>query len=804
MGKLRAALSVLGLLCAVVFGQQPSPTPPGVTPGGQVVPATPQPAPAQQPPAAQAPGATQAPAGQQAPANPQVPANQQTPAGQQVPAAQTPSVQVQQVPTTTPAQLPTTSPGSTATGTLNLQNASLVEVIDLLARQLKLNYILDPRVKGAVTINTYGETKSLDNRALLDLILRINGAAMVQVGEIYRIVPLTEVKSLPLTPQVNARDIPEDDRSMLNLIFLKYATVQDLVQLVTPFLGEGAMTVAYPPANLLLVQDSRRNMKRLMELISVFDSNEFASQRVRLFEVREGRPSDIAKELENVLKAISLNEKSTPIKFLPIDRINTIVAIAPNPGAFDEVERWISKLDTPVQITAGSIDNYVYRVKYGRSETLAAAIMQLYGGWGGFGMGMGGFGMGGFGMGGMGGGMYGMSGMGMYPGMGGMGGGYGVGGMGGGMYGMQNYGAAGFPGAGLPYPGGVMQMPPPGTATTTTTTGTGAVAGPGTGTLDQTGSYLSGGGYSTGMRIPRIVPNPLDNTLLIQATPQEYAGIMKLLRDLDVPPRQVLIEAKIYEVDLSGAFASGVAAVLRDRNSSPAEGTGLDTRKLTGGIISGSLSLSAGALVGRSRELAAFLAANESSTRAKVISAPSIIATDSIPASISVGTEVPTLTATAATGVQQGGTSLFANNVQNRSTGVTLNIMARVNPSGIVTLIINQEVTAPQPTETSNIDSPSFSKRSVQTQVTLQDGDTIAIGGIISETSTNTSAGVPLLHRIPVLGGAFGSRTYNKQRTELIVLMTPRVIYDTNEITEASDELKSRVRKLRGLMKNEN
>ena len=685
--------------------------------------------------------------------------------------------------TQTPGPAPSAAPAASATlppspggGPISLQNASLVEVIDNLARILKINYILDKRVVGSVTISTYGETKNVDTRNLLDLILRINGFAMIQVGEIYRIVPLTEVNRLPLKPEVNPKSIPEDDRTMLNLVFLKYATVADLATLISNFQGEGATTVTYPPANLLLIQDSRRNMKRLMDLIALFDSNEFASQRVRLFEVKEGKPSDIAKELESILKSISLNEKTAPIKFLPIDRINTIIAVAPNPGAFDEVEKWIKKLDVPIQITAGSIDNYVYRVKYGRAETMAGAIMQLYGGssyGGGYG-GYGGYGGGGFPGAGMPGGAYGSSGSGPMP--------TGPGGAAynpSGQYGGQPGG--GYPGA-YPAPG-VMSSGPAGGA---------GLMGAG---MDQTGAYLSGGAGGAQGRIPRIVPNPMDNSLLIQGTPQEYAGILKLLKELDIPPRQVLIEAKIYEVDLSGAWQAGVSATFQRLNSK--DGLGLDTRKLVGRSVQSALTLTAGALVGQSRELLAFLSANEATTRAKVISAPSIIATDSIQASINVGTEVPTLTAQAVTGVQSGGTSVFANNITNRNSGVTLSVLARVNPSGVVTLVINQEVSAPEPPTTgSAIQSPSFSKRSVQTQVTLQDGDTIAIGGIIDEKSSESSSGIPLLHRLPYIGAAFGSKSFSKTRTELIIFMTPRVIYDTNDLADASDELKTQLKRV--------
>ena len=753
------------LLAATLSGQLRPALPPGFSPGAPLPPSSQAP-----PPQAQQPAPTQG-----------------TPAGQ-TPAAATPAAPAPQGPPTT-------------YGGLSLNNASLTEVIDLMAHQLHLNYILDPRVKGGVILNTYGETKNIDTRSLLEAILRINGFGMVQQGDLYRIVPLSEISHLPLAPQsiTNPGEIPEDDRTMLNLVFLKYVGVEELAKVLEPFIGENARMFTYMPANLLLMLDSRRNMRRTMELVSLFDSDTLANKRVRLFEVKNGRPSDMTKELESIVKAISLTEKNAPIKFLAVDRINTIIAVAPNPGVFDEVEKWIKKLDVEPKIAAGAATNYVYRVKYQQAQILGAVISQLYGGYGG-GFGFGGFGGGGFGGGGFGGG---------YPGgAGGFGGGFGGGGMGypgggyggaGGGYGGGGYGSAGpapynsvgavvSPGGGIQTVGAAQQQPGAGGVNT------GPMGMPG----DLTGQYMgaAGGGYGANQAgIPRIIPNPMDNTLLIQATPQQYEGIIKLLRELDVPPRQVLIEAKIYEVDLTGAFSSGVAATLEKR-------TGAE-RQFLAALQGATTNLTAGMLVGHSRELLGAVSLQESHNKAKVISAPSVIATDSISASINVGEEVPTLTAQAVTGAQQNGSSLFANTVSSRSTGVTLTILARVNPTGIVTMVINQEVSAPQPPPAGGIQSPSFSKRTIQTQVTVQDGDTIAIGGIIDEHSGMSTVGIPLLNRIPLLGSLFGSRSYSKDRTELIVFLTPRVIYDTNQLTEASDELKGQVKGLSKIMKNE-
>lgn len=719
------------------------------------------------------------------PQEPQAPRfNPTTQQPAQQPGAQQPGVPGQP-PAATPPAVPQGPP--TIFGGLSLSNASLVEVIDMLARQLKINYILDPRVKGSIILNTYGETKDIDMRSLLELILRVNGFGMVKQGDLYRIVPLTDISRLPLAPERDVKDIPEDDRTMLNLVFLKYVTVDELSKVLEPFIGEGARMFSYAPANLLLMLDSRRNMRRTMELISLFDNDTLANQRVRVFEVKYGRPSDLSKELDSIAKSISLSEKGSPIKFLPIDRINTIIAVSPNPGSFGEVEKWLAKLDVPVKATAGAVSNYVYRVRYGDAQSIGCSIQALFGQLSGFG-----------GVGnsisycvGMAGGQFG----------GGMGGGGGFGGMNGGMYGGMNGGMnGGMYGGGMPYSQG-MYSQGPGVLTATNPFATvpppqQAGSAPGTAGTDLTGNYLGAAtGSGSSQRVPRVVANPFNNTLLIQATPQEYDSILGLLKDLDVPPRQVLIEAKIYSVDLSHAFSSDVQAKLQQVSGSGTPHTFL------GSFGNGAVNLSSASLVGMSRELLSAVQLQESENRAKVLSAPSVIATDSIPASINVGTQVPTLTAQAVTGIQQGGNSLFANSVSNQNSGVTLNIIARVTPSGVVTMIINQDVSSPIAPTSGGIQSPSFDRKSIQTQITVQDGDTVAIGGIIDEKSTVGSSGIPVLHRIPFIGSAFGFHTYSKERTELIIFITPRVIYDSNQMSDATDELKGRVKLMRKLIK---
>jgi hypothetical protein len=361
----------------------PGQAPPNTPAAAQAAPAAQQPPqpltviPGQAPP--NTPAAAQAaPAAQQPPQPlPVIPgqAPPSTPAAAPAAAAPAPP------PATTPAQPPT--PIAAPRGLdFEIPNGSLTDFIEIVAKRVGFNYVLDPAVgaRGSVSLFTYGETKPTDLLTLLQTILRVNGATMVKVGDIYRIVPINKISALPIEPMVNPdqKALPQDERMILDLIFLKYSTAKEIDTLITPFLGEGASHSIYEPANLLILQDNARNMKRTLQLIDLFDSETFAGQRVKLFDVTYSRPSDLVKELETVFHAYSLSEKSSAVKFIPVDRINTLIAVAPNPGIFPQVQSWIDKLDIAVKVQAGEVSTYVYRMKYARAATTALAITALY------------------------------------------------------------------------------------------------------------------------------------------------------------------------------------------------------------------------------------------------------------------------------------------------------------------------------------------------------------------------------------------------------------------------------------------
>ena len=806
----KAIISIL-LIPLLLLGQQLRPASPTAQAADA---ATPQQEPAE---AGQEPARPQAqPAGQQEPAA--APPTDAAPDPQATQGAGRPAPPQQEP---APADRPPPrlqSDGASAVRFSNLRQADLLEVVDLIARRLDMNYILDPGLEGGVvSINTYGELTTDDLLPLLETILRMNGASAVKVGKFYRISPSGEIPRLPISPQTDpAAVFSDDERMLLNVIRLRYTTASDISVVLEPFLGPGALVQIVDQGNLLLILDNSRNMRRTMELIALLDTEEMTSQRMRLFPVENSLASTIADDLTRIFEALLFTETQPGIQFLPIERISSVLVVSGNPSVFEKVEEWIEKLDQPV--AAGGVQTFVYRVQYGLAGQLAQTLLMLYspvfgfaggygggyGGYGGFGGGYGGYpGAGGRGAGAMGGlGVGGFGGRG-YGGYGGFGGGYGgypgaggrgagaMGGLGVGGFGGRGYGGYGGMGGFIQLPTG---MAPGGPAAL-------GVPQPQTGATDQTGQILGvpaadplSQAYADAIR---IVPDEVNNLILVQATKQEWEIVHKTLQQLDFPPRQVLIDAKIYEVAMEGAFSSGVSAMLREKGN-----TDISTRKLTGGFDSvGRFNLTLGALVGNTRELAAILNATQSDGRSRIISAPSVIATDNIPASITVGTSIPTLSSQAlAAGTQQDGSSLFTNTVTNVQTGVTLWITPRVNASGIVTLMINQEVSVPLAARGA-IASPSIERRNVSTQITMADGDTVAIGGIMSETDLYSRSRVPLIGKVPILGALFGSTSSSKQKTELIILITPRVIYDENEFVTMSNELKSRLRSVRRLMR---
>ena len=630
-----------------------------------------------------------------------------------------------------------------------LENADLLQFVNLVATELKLNYVVDPAVRGGVTISTAGDLKPEDLLPILETVLKMNNATAIKSGNFYRIVPLGAAPRNPLGVETNTKGpgLPEDDRMLMQIIPLKFVFAADMAKMLSPFLSEGGTVAVHDAGNTLILVDDSLNVKRLMEILQQFDSSNFAAQRVRLIPVHNNVSSALVPELQAIFSTYALSNKDTPLRFVPLDRINGILVAAADPAAFDEIEGWIAKLDQPA--APNGIQTFVYKVQYSEAGRLVGLLNALRG-TGGAGGGGGAFGEA------------------TSRGTGGGGGGFASGGGGlGSMSGQQQ----------------TLQSP-----SSETTPGIGAF------------SPMGGEGTATAPeKRLRIVTDPVSNSIIVEGTAQEYAEIAKTLDKLDTVPRQVLIDARVYEVDITGDLSFGLTYTLEKYGTSTSA-TGL---QFSGGNNSssgaGSLALSAGGVIGYTRELMTFLNASENRSRVKTLSAPTVLTTDSTQARIQVGESVPVLTSAGlAAGGQIGGNSLYTSTVTNVDTGIILTVTPRITSTGLVSLTINQDISnAVPPAANSGIQSPSFTKRSVNTHAVAQDGQTIALGGLISYQYNKTVSRIPLLGDIPWLGALFGSTSYNTTETELIVLLTPHIISTLPAANVATRELEDKLKDLR-------
>lgn len=625
---------------------------------------------------------------------------------------------------------------------LNLENADLYQVLRILGPELKINTIIDPAVKGTVTINTSTTVSRKDLFGLLEMILEINGATAVkQPNGYYAIVPMGAAKQQPMdfhfTKQAD-QPPPPDEMFTLKVIPMRFMPAGEMSKILQPYMSPAGNIVVQDKGNLLLISEGASKMGELERLIEVFDDPVLGRQRVRMIPVKNNLAANLIPELKSIFAGYGLTSGNPAVQLVPMDRQNSILAISSAPEVFKEVEDWVQKLDQPTQDVG--LQNYVYKVQNAKAGDLAGLISALYGN-------------------------------------------------------PRPMLAAAASESTFGQPTGTASTNP---ATVMGPTSGAAPASPAATapTSPMLGAPPAGGQESIQLQGGiRVSADDRNNQLLIQATPHDYQILQKTLKDLDILPRQVLIDARIYEVDLTGDLSLGLSAFLDKRNN-------LTPISTSGSFSAASaLQMQTFAILHNTYELQLFLNASENRTRVKTLSAPSILVTDNTAARIQVGSEVPVPIGSALTPVQSGGSSVFAQTIQMRDVGVILQVTPRINASGIVSMEIAQEVSSAQPNATSAIVAPVINKSQFQTKAILRDGQTLALGGIITTTHGTTRNRIPLIGDIPGIGALFGSTSVNNSRKELVLLITPHVSEDMNQAGAISEDF---LRQLQSLKKDLN
>lgn len=637
------------------------------------------------------------------------------------------------------AQRSSDQPGAVS---LNFEAADVREVAKaVLADILNQNYIVDPRVQGTVTLRT---VRPLPRDALLptlESVLRLNGVVMVLENGLYKLMPSAAARG-----SVAPRAPGALGGYGVQVVPLKFIGVREMARLLEPFAPEGGIVRQDDARNVIVLAGTQNEMRVMLDTIETFDVDWLAGMSVGLFPLANSDVRNVAPDLNRALGERANELLAGLIRIVPMERMNAILVITPQPRYLDLAKTLIERID---RSGAGGQQLYVYHVQNSKAENLAQLLSQAFGGQG---------------------------------------------------AGTQTPGAQVAPGRTPTQLGAI------GTGTTPVTTPSsmpggarppGAAPAPAAAASTAPTAAAIQGGEGTGLASnARIIGDKENNLLLILATAQDYEKIEQAIRRLDTIPRQVLIEVTLAEVTLSDDMQFGVEWTFRGRTSQgPAVGT-LDMGAAGIAALAPGFSYALSAASGT--DLKAVLNALASQNRVNVLSSPHIMVADNQAARIQVGDSVPIAGPQTITG-----TGPVVTSVQYIETGIILNVTPRINASGLVTLDIQQEVSNATPTTTSGLNSPTISKRSTKSMVTIQSGETMVLGGLISENRSRSSGGLPVLSNVPVVGALFGTQGYKNSKTELVVLITPYIASNVAQAKSVSEEFRRKLTDIEPMLRRD-
>jgi general secretion pathway protein D len=708
---------------------------------------------------------------------------------------------------------------------LSFEDAPLAQVVrTVLGDILALDYVLHPPITGTVTLSTQQNVSGDNALYLLEAALQANGMGIARDARgTYHVGRLDALKGLgaavrqasptqPLAPGYGAIVVP-----------LNYIGANEMAAILRPMVPGDAILRVDNVRNMLVMAGSRAQAEGWLEMVRTFDVNVLEGMSVGVFPLKyvsiqevsaalqlmsgggapgagapgtgvapaatTARPGGAATAAPGASMA-SLGEGNPlfgALRIIPIERLNSILVITPRASYLEEARRWIAKLDQAG--TGGAQPQLnIYKVQNGNARHLASVLSGIFGGSAGGvstnsgvapGLGTSTTSMGGgsFGSGGLGSSSFGSGGFG--------GSGLSSGGFGGGSFGSAGFGGSSLGGAGRGF----------GQA----------------GSTGQMGGVAGAGVAATSLGSVRVMADELNNSVLVWGTPAEYERIEAALKKLDLPPTQVLIEASIVEVTLNDTLRYGLQwAFSGDVGNKGYSGTGSvlgtsDTPGSSGFADTGGLAATLGSgfnytVKNSLGNIKAVLTALSGKTNVKVVASPTVMVLDNHTAGIMVGTQQP-YSAGSTTSTTTGTTF----NIQYKDTGVILQVTPSVNSGNIVTMNVDQTVSALGGNVTvGNSSNPSFSQRQISSRVAVRSGESIVMGGLIQERSTNARSGIPILHDLPVVGNLFGQTSNVGDRTELLVVITPRVVRTDIDVRVVSDDLREQMRSLTPLLKSPN
>ncbi len=654
----------------------------------------------------------------------------------------------------TPVVLPGGQRPAAAEGdvSLNFADTDIREVVaQILGNILHVNYTIDPAVHGTATLRTVQPLPRSQLIPVLQTLLTQNGAALVVSGAVYRVLLAKDaVTSSGLaTSAEQAGDA---------IVPLRYASAEQLAALLQPYVANGGKITAETGRNALVISGDPLTRDTLVQMVRAFDIDILAGQSYALLPVTAGDPKDFASSLQDAFRSQTHGPLAGLLQVVPMQRIAAVLVVASQPALIRDVERVYSLIQRKERETIRSW--HVYYLQDSRANDVAYILQQAFT----------------------------PNNVTAQPSS------STTGNSGNGAQGLRPIGLNGTVGGGLLGGGGGLPATGPGTGVAQgglgTVPGTAVPGAPGTeaspvglqqanpllGELGQTGA----GGPAAELTAMRIVPNAQNNAILIYATAQEEETVEAMLRKIDILPLQVRIDAIIAEVDLNDTLQYGTQYFFNQGG-------------LNGILAETFPGVSAGfRLVGNPSSAQMALAALQGVTKVRVLSSPEILVLDNQPAQLQVGDLVPYLTQTAQSTITSN--APIVNSINYMQTGVITQVTPRVNSGGLVTLDIVQVVSNIDNSVATQVSSPAFLERTVQSRVVVQDGQTVGLAGLIQDTATQTNQGFPWIKDIPLIGGLLGQQNNNRNRTELLVLITPHVIHDQRDARALTEDLRDQMR----------
>ncbi len=636
---------------------------------------------------------------------------------------------------------------------MNFENTPIATVAKaVLSDILGVGYTIDPRVQGSISLSSGRPIPRNDLLYVFESALRVSNVALVRDSQGYRLVPSSEALGTGAIDR--GREL--EAGFGITVVPLQYVSAPTLIKLLDNFAAKQGMVRAEPSRNLIVIQGNGADRQAAIDTILSFDADWMRGQSVGIYPVSNSTPEPVISELERIIDSGEGGLSQSVIKLQAIGRQNAILVVSRKPEYLRTVSTWIARLD---KTGGGATGVKVYRMRYGDARQVAALLNDIF-------------------LGNAGGGTDSPTNQ-LAPGSGVMS-----------ATSDRSNAPLASPTGGNPVRAASASGGPPAANFDARFTDAGGPKAQANNLTSQATTYGRNGPGALLANV-RITPDAVNNALVIYASPEHYRIIERTVQQLDQPQLQVAIDATIAEITLNDDLRYGVQFFLKGKDVGLPNDSGsiLNTAK---DVVLSRVLPGFNFLVGTEAQPRVILDALHAVTDVKILSTPSVVVVDNQFASLQVGDQIPITTRTAQS--VDVPTAPVVNNIDYRNTGVILKVAPRINANGNVLLDVEQEISAVANTTTADTLTPTISQRKVRSSIAVASGQTVLLGGLISERQDRGRKGIPGLDQIPGVGDLLSRSSGTMARTELIIFIRPQIIRNGIDASRVARELRGKMR----------